>query len=74
MKTLQVFRGKDELGSDDLERRRVGENMTISRFDVVMEKVEQTLVLIDKTADSARYMMAWIPRPDWSKLTGITLR
>lgn len=57
-KMLNVFRGTDELKSTDLREVSVGQNMVVSRFDEIVEKVEQALALVDKTSDCADYMMS----------------
>ncbi len=55
---LRVFRGDQDLGPVDLQSFRTGPNMYKSRFDDIAERIEQTMLLIDKTADSAEYMMS----------------
>jgi hypothetical protein len=57
-KMLDVFRGDNPLTQKDLEKRVVGVNLVKSKFDDVVDKVEQALSLIDKTSDSAQYMMS----------------
>lgn len=57
-KLLQVFRGEQELQSADLEQKSIGEHLVSSRFDEILEKVEHALAILDKSADSAEYMMS----------------
>ncbi|MES3005048.1 MAG: hypothetical protein V4690_02970 [Patescibacteria group bacterium] len=58
LKMLKVFRGEDGLRPCDQEYNQVGKNLFKSKFDDVVEKVEQALVLVDKSSDSADYMMS----------------
>jgi len=57
-KMLDVFREGDDLRDVDRDWFSVGPNMIKSRFNDVVEKVEQALLLIDKTSDAADYMMS----------------
>ncbi len=57
-KLLDIFRGDNHLTASDLEKRSVGLNLVKSKFDDVVDKVEQALLLVDKTSDSASYMMS----------------
>lgn len=55
---LEVFRGTKELQKSDLDQVKVGKNLVMSRFDVILEKVEAALVLLDKTSDNAEYRLS----------------
>jgi hypothetical protein len=58
LKLLEVFRGARELQNADLTQVSIGKNLVTSRFDEILEKVEQALILLDKTDDGAEYMMS----------------
>lgn len=57
-KMLEVFREGDSLRDIDRDWFTVGPNMVKSRFSDVIDKVEQALLLIDKTSDASDCMMS----------------
>lgn len=57
-KMLDVFRESDALRDIDRDWFSVGPNLVKSRFDDVINKVEQALKLVDKDSDEADFMMS----------------
>ena len=57
-KMLDIFRGDHDLQPSDLQQLQVGPNLVKSKFDEITLKVEQALLLIDKTSDTSDYIMS----------------
>lgn len=55
---LDVFRESDPLRDADRDWVTVGPDMVKSRFTDIVDKIEQALLLVDKTSDASEYMMS----------------